>query len=142
MGGRTPARAMPFTSEACAIRGARERTPARGPTPRPHYPRPYYATMPVLPVYSRGERGVAVGWMALVVARPPSRIAHASDVNGMALAGILNAQQTGGKPLICLSGEGSQLVQDDLTCELIACLVSTFRKKAQAAQSIVALIAQ
>lgn len=62
------------------------------------------------------------------------------------LARVLVVQQsdiqTGEKPLIYLFREGSQFVQDNLACKLVACLVSTFREEAQAAQSIVALIAQ
>jgi len=39
--------------------------------------------MPVLPVYSRGERGVVVGWIVLVVARPPLYIEHSPYLNGI-----------------------------------------------------------
>ncbi len=46
---------------------------------------------------------------------------------------VLAGYQTGRKPLICLFREGIQLVQDNLARELIAFLVSTFRKKAQPA---------
>jgi len=65
------------------MRGGGRRTPTRGPTHPHHIPRPYDATMPVLPVYSRGERGVVVGWMALVVARPPLYIEHSPYLNGI-----------------------------------------------------------
>src|SRR5579863_8941683 len=45
--------------------------PYKAPTHPHHVPRPYYIRAEPASWYRRGERGVVVGGLALVVARPP-----------------------------------------------------------------------